>query len=93
MYCINYDRCRKQYTGETGKILSERFRQQHGYIRNKEPDKTTGAHFNLPGHSMADITGKVFEEIATDDPQIRELRETFYIQKFRTVYNGMKKKT
>ena len=48
----------------------------------KHPDKVTGAHFNLPGHSVSDMRISVVEKVFNPDPMIREQREKFYINKF-----------
>ena len=64
VYCINVDKCHEQCIGETSKTLSQRFAQHRGYVGNKELDKATGAHFNLPGHTMADIKVTKVEKIS-----------------------------
>ena len=76
IYCINCDKCREQYIGETEKTLSQRFAQHRGYVRNKDLDKATGSHFNQPGHQMSDMKVTILEKIYSDDPQMRKTRET-----------------
>ena len=93
VYCINCDRCCEQYIGETSKTLAQRFSQHSGYVRNKELTKATGAHFNLPGHTIADMKITIVEKISSDDPQMRKLRESYIIQKFGTQWKGMNRKT
>ena len=93
VYCINGDRCCEQYVGETGKKLSQRFAQHRGYVRNNKVEKAILAQFNLPGHTMADMNITKEEKIASDDPQMRKLRESYYIQKFGTKYKGTNKKS
>ena len=61
IYCINCDRCREQYIGETGKTLSQRFAQHRGYVRNNIAEKANGAHYNIPGHTMADMKITILE--------------------------------
>ena len=51
------------------------------------------AHFNLLGHTMADVKITLEDKIASDDPQMRKLRESYYIQKLGTKYEGMNKKS
>ena len=63
---------------------SQRFGQHRGYVRNKELDNATGAHFNLPGHTIADMKVTIVEKISSDDPQMRKIRESYFIQKFGT---------
>ena len=55
-------KCKEQYIGETEKPLAVRFRQHRGYIRNREIEKSTGQHFNKPGHTMADMKITIFEK-------------------------------
>ena len=50
-----------------------------------------GEHFNLPGHSVADIEGIVLEEIKNRDPFVLKSREHLLIQKFDTFKNGLNK--
>ena len=68
VYLINCNKCREQYIGQSGKTLAQRFRQHRGYVINKELDKATGAPFNLPGHTMVDMTVSVVEKISSGDP-------------------------
>ena len=56
------------------------------------PDKVTGAHFNLPGHSVSDMKITVVEKVFNPDPMIREQREKYYINKFQAKYKGMNRK-
>ena len=93
VYCINCDKCREQYVGETEKTLSQRFAQHRGYVRNKQLDKATGAHFNLPGHQMSDMKVTIIEKVFSEDPQLRKARESHYIKKMNTKYKGMNRKT
>ena len=93
VYCINCDKCQEQYIGETSKTLNQRFAEHRGYVRNKKEEKATGAHFNLPGHTIADMKITVLEKIASEDPQMRKLRESYFIKKFGTNYRGMNKKS
>ena len=74
VYCINCDRCCEQYIGETSKTLAQRFSQHCGYVRNKELPNATGAHFNLPRHTIADMKVTIVEKISSDDPQMRKIR-------------------
>ena len=93
IYCFTCDKCKEQYIDETEKSLSVRFRQHRGYVRNKDIEKTTGEHFNKPGHQMADMRITILERLKSSDPQIRKTRESLYIQRFNTKYRGMNKKS
>ena len=93
IHCLTCDKCQEQYIGETEKTLSVRFRQHRGYVRNKEVEKSTGEHFNKPGHQMADMRITVLEKLKSSDAQLRKTRESFYIQRFNTKYKEMNKKS
>jgi hypothetical protein len=93
VYCANCDRCCEQYIGETSKTLAQRFSQHRGYVRNKELTKATGAPFNLPGHTIAEMKVTILETISSDDPQMRKIRESHFIQKFGTKWKEINRKT
>ena len=93
IYCLSCVKCKEQYIGETEKTLSIRFRQHRGYVRNREIEKSTGEHFNKPGHTMADTKITIIEKIRSQDPQLRKVRESLFIQKFNTRYKGLNKKS
>ena len=61
-------------------------------IKGHKLEKATGAHFNLPGHSMADMKITIIEKVMSDDPQMRKLRESHVIKQFGTRYKEMNKK-
>ena len=63
-----------------------------GYVRNGKNNQATGAHFNLPGHSINDMKMSIIEKVKKDDPIYRKEREKYHINKFRTHINGMNKK-
>ena len=50
------EKCILSYIGETKRMLWYRLTDHCGYVRNKKLDKATGAHFNLPGHSLVDLS-------------------------------------
>ena len=53
--------CRQQYIGTTYRSLRERFREHLGYVdKNVE---ATGTHYNLPGHSKADMKVMVVDRV------------------------------
>ena len=55
--------------------------------------KSTGEHFNTPGHNMADMQVTILEQLFNSDPQFRKTREKMYIERFNTKYKGLNKKT
>ena len=44
--------CKKRYIGETERTLKDRLSEHIGYIKTKKLEKSTGNHFNQPGHSV-----------------------------------------
>ena len=93
VYCISCNKCEEQYVGQTEKTLAVRFSQHQGYARNGKLDKATGHHFNLPGHSLANMKVTILEKIASNLPQMRNTRESYYIKKFNTKNKGMDRKS
>ena len=47
--------CNQRYIGQTARLLKFRIADHRGYIQNQVTSKATGAHWNQPGHSMADM--------------------------------------
>ena len=51
-------RCKKQYIGETKRMLRERFKEHRQITNNPNHSDATAAvptHFNLPGHCANDM--------------------------------------
>ena len=44
-------------------ILEKRMAKHGGYVQNKNLEQATGAHFNLPGHSVANMKMTVSEQV------------------------------
>ena len=63
IYLIEYSKCNLQYIGETDRALQDRFNEHKGYVRTRKFNQTTGAHFNLPGHSVSDMVVMAIENI------------------------------
>ena len=92
IYCISCAKCRVQYVGETDRTLQERFSEHKGYVLNKHLNKATGAHFNLPGHSVADMKVTILEKVYSMDGMIRQQREKMFIADLNTNYKGLNRK-
>ena len=75
--------------GETGRMLKARFSDHKGYINNQVVSVTTGDHFNLPGHSLANMKIQILEKVKFPNEQYRKERESYLINKFNTYYNGL----
>ena len=85
----NLPRCKQKYIGESERSLRDRISEHIGYVKTKKLDKTTGAHFNLPGHSLANLTATILEKVKSNDIYYRKERETYQIRKFNTFYCGL----
>ena len=85
----NISKCKEVYIGETHKQLYSRICKHLGYIRTKKTYKTTGHHFNKPGHSMANVSVTILEKIYKQEWQYRKEREKYLIRKFNSFYCGL----
>ena len=47
--------CNQRYMGQTGRLLKFCIADRRGFNQNKVTSKITGAHWNQPGNSMADM--------------------------------------
>ena len=90
VYLIQCKKCKwAQYIGETQETLETRIGQHLGYISRNEQDKPVGRHFNLKGHSAADMEVLVLEKIHQSDAFYRKEREHVQIQNFDLVRKGL----
>ena len=87
MFECNSDQCKARYIGETERSLKDRISQHLGYIRTYRLYKSTGTHFNKPGHILAKFTTTVMVKIRSNDVFYRKKRESFYIRKLYTFQN------
>ena len=89
VYKIECQRCPGWfYYGETGRALKTRFREHKGDIENCR-DKPVAEHFNLPGHSLADLVFTGIERVMPPgDSFMRKQRESFYIMRSNSVRDG-----
>ena len=76
----NKQNCINRYIGETKKSLNHRLAEYRGYIVNKHVDKATGAHYNLLGHSLANLKITVLEQVRYNDSDYRKERERYFIK-------------
>ena len=77
-----------RYIGETSRILKFRLAEHRGYVNNGD-DTATGEHFNLPGHSLSDLSITILEQVKKKDDLYRKEREKYFIRKFNTFYRGL----
>ena len=85
----NKENCRNRYIGETKRSMKHRLADHRGYIVNKHVDKATGAHYNLPGHSLANLKITILEQVRYNDDDYRKEREKYFINKFNTYNRGL----
>ena len=89
MYKILCQKCQDfVYYGETGRPLRIRFREHKGDIENARA-KPVSQHFNLPGHTLADVIFIGIERVVpAGDTFVRKERESFYIRRGNAVHDG-----
>ena len=81
IFCIK-ENCQKVYIGETKRLLKFRIADHRGYVLNQRTDKSTGHHFNMPGHSLADLRVTALQHTQGRSNDYRKEREHYLIQKF-----------
>ena len=84
------EKCQQVYIGETRRLVKFRVANQRGYVSKQETDKATGAHFSMPGHSLADLRVTKVEQTRGKSNEYRKDREHYFIRKFDTYYKGIK---
>ena len=75
----------KQYVGEADNTLHIQLNGHRSDVKTKKTEKPVAAHFNLPRHSMDDLTIMVIEKIWREDVQLRRRRESYWIHHLRSV--------
>ena len=55
------DNCKEKYIGETGQIFKYWLDEHRGYVNIKDETQATGAHFNQPGHTLANLQATILE--------------------------------
>ena len=85
----NKQSCMERYIGQSFRPLKKRLSEHKGYINSIFPTQATGEHFNLPGHSMNNVTVTIIEKVKKNNECYRRERETILIRKFNTYYKGL----
>ena len=88
IYILDCEKCGKKYIGSTTRQLKHRVAEHKGYISNQVTSRATGAHWNLPGHSLALKVTVLEQSKSRDEEYIRE-REKYFIRKFDTFNDGI----
>ena len=83
--------CKQRYIGVTHQEFRDRIYQHIGYVRNKQLQKATGEHFNLPGHQIHHMKFTMLEQVKSPDPLYGREREKLLIRKLNTSYDGINK--
>ena len=86
------ENCKQVYIGETKRLLKSRLADHCGYIVNKDTTQSTGHHFNLPGHSLSDLSISVIEQVKKNNLVYRKEREEYHIRRFNTLHKGLNRK-
>ena len=85
---LNVKNVKKQYIGETNRTIRERFTEHRQATNNPHHANSTAAvptHFNLPGHSSADMRLIPLELQPTINASRRKAREAFLIHRGKTL--------
>ena len=85
IYMIECKRCKKQYMAETKRTLRERFTEHRQATNNPSHANASAAvptHFNLPDHSMEDMT---LIPLELQQTLRRNARETYLIHRGQTL--------
>ena len=82
IYITTCEKCGKQYIGQTGRKLRERFGEHLYNICQKK--EVTGLHYTSPGHSHWDLKVQVLEKVTPNTPSFRLEREEHWIKRFCT---------
>ena len=75
--------------GTTGRLLKHRLADHRGHINNQVVSKATGAHFNLPGHSLANLKVTILEQTKGKDIAQRLEREKYFVRILDTYNIGI----
>ena len=68
-----------QYIGETERNLRDRVCEHIGYINTQKLNQPAVEHFNLPGHSKADMKVTILERVIKRESDYRKERESYLI--------------
>ena len=88
---IEYNKCRLQYIGKTDRSLKERISEHKGYVTRKQLHQAIGAHFNLPGHTVDNMSVMAIQKIHTRGMHYRKELEKEEIANFNKYHKGINK--
>ncbi|XP_072178703.1 synaptic vesicular amine transporter-like [Diadema setosum] len=85
VYLITCRICRIQYVGETKTTLKRRFYGHRSTVNTAKLDTPVGHHFNLPDHSITDMTLQGIESLGTRPDTVRTSREKLWMRRLHTI--------
>ena len=71
----NKDFCKQQNIGESKWEIKERFADHRKYVINNDETKITGTHFNLPVHTVDEMSVVELEKVKKAEDFYRKERE------------------
>ena len=74
------EKCEQRYIGKTGGIYRFRLADHRHYIINKVESQPAGLHFNLPDHSLGNMTATILEQVKYNNDKYRKEREKYFIK-------------
>ena len=78
VYLIECEKCGNKYIGEKGRIIRNCLSEHRGYVNNQLVSVSTGEHFNLPGHSLANMKITIIEPVKKNDIMYIKEREIYF---------------
>ena len=80
--------CKQIHLGATKHTLKSCLAEHCRYVGNNDTT-STGQHFNSPGHSIADLSITVKEQVKKNNMLYRKEIEELHIRRFNTLYKGL----
>ena len=77
---LNNSKHKQKYIEDIFRIFKLRLDEHRGYVKNKDKGQGRGAHFNLPGHILANLKATVIEQITRTDKAYKKDIFHQYIQ-------------
>ena len=85
IYLISCQVCNVQYVGETKNTLKKRIYGHRSTIKTGKMDTPVGHHFNLPDHSISDMSVLGIESLGHRSDTVRLSREKMWMKRLRTI--------
>ena len=73
------ENCKQRYIGQTKRKLKKRLADHRSYVKSQVESQPTGAHFNLPGHCLADLQVTILLQPKINDTFYRLEKEKHLI--------------